>query len=108
MFEERGSSQEDRAVTVKYHLCGFDRLTDFLGVDIEIDKEKLAAVRDLLPDAVDDPEFIDPLAITDTQAIRVAELLGVSVDPDRFVYFIESDEDPWVVAAQVEALRAKA
>ena len=95
-------------MTVKYHLCGFDRRTDFLGVDIEIPPAMLAAVRELLPEAADDPEFIDPHAITDSQAIRVAEVLGVSVDLERFEYFIESDEDWRVVAAQCEAMRAKA
>lgn len=95
-------------MTVKYHLRGFDRRTEFLGVDIDISPELLAVVRELLPEAADDPEFIDPLPITDSQAIRVAEVLGVPVDPDRFEYFIESDEDWRVVAAQCEALRAKA
>ena len=95
-------------MTVKYHLCGFDRRTEFLGVDIDIPPAMLAAVRELLPEAADDPEFIDPHAITDSQAIRVAEVLGVSVDLDRFEYFIESDEDWRVVAAQVDAMRAKA
>lgn len=95
-------------MTAKYHFCGYDRRTDFLGVDIDISPETLASVRGLLPEAADDPEFIDPLAITVSQAVRVAALLGVPVEVDRFKYFIESDEDPDVVAAQVEAMRAKA
>ena len=95
-------------MTVKYHLCGYDRGTEFLGVDIDIPPETLAIIRELLPEAADDPEFIDPLAITDIEAVRVAEVLGVPVDLDRFEYFVESDEDARVVAAQCEAMRAKA
>jgi hypothetical protein len=95
-------------MTVKYHLCGYDRSTDFLGVDIDIPPDTLPIVRALLPEAADDPEFIDPLTITDREAVLVAAVLGVPVEPDRFAYFIESDEDAHVVAAQVEAMRAKA
>ncbi len=95
-------------MTVKYHLCGFDRRTESLAVDFDIRPEMLTVVHEPLPEAADDPEFIDPLPITDSQAIRVAEVLGVPVDLDRFEYFIESDEDWRVVAAQCEAMRAKA
>jgi hypothetical protein len=95
-------------VTVKYHLCGYDRSTECLGVDIDIPPQTLPIIRDLLPEAADDPEFIDPLTITDCEAVLVAEALGVTVETDRFVYFIESDEDAQVVAAQCEAMRAKA
>ena len=95
-------------MTVKYHLCGYDRSTEFLGVDFDIPSAMLATIRDLLPHCDEDPEFIDPLPITTDQAIRVADALGVAVEPDRFVYYIESDEDWRVVAAKVEAMRAKA
>jgi hypothetical protein len=93
---------------VKYHLRGFDKRTEYEAVDFEIPLSMLSNVRALVPQAEDDPEFVDPHELTRDQAVRVAEALGVTADPDRIDYYVESDEDPYVVAAQVAAMRAKA
>lgn len=56
----------------------------------------------------DDPDFVDPREITPDQTARLAEAMGLTIDPDLYYYPVESEEDPYVVAAQVEAMRAKA
>jgi hypothetical protein len=95
-------------VTVKYHLCGYDRSTEFLAVDFDIPESMLPVVRQLVPEAEDDPDFIDPQEITGEQVARLAAALGLTVDPDLYHYSVESDEDPYVVAAQIAAMRGKA
>jgi hypothetical protein len=95
-------------VTVKYHLCAYDRCTEFLAVDFDIPEALLPAVRQLMPEASDDPDFIDPHEITSEQTARLARILGLTIDPDQYYYSVESDEDAYVVAAQVAAMRAKA
>ena len=93
---------------MKYHLCGYDRHTEFLAVDFDIPEALLPVVRPLLPEAADDPDFVDPHEITRDQAALLAEALGLNIDPDQYYYSVESDEDPYVVAAQVAAMRARA
>lgn len=88
-------------ITVKYHLFGFDRCTEFLAVDFDIPEALLPMVRQLLPEAEDDPDFVDPHEITSNQTARLAEILGLTIE-------VEPDEDAYVVAAQVAATRAKA
>lgn len=95
-------------MTVTWHLRGFDKQTEYLAVDFAIPGAMPPVVRRLLPEAETDPEFVDPHEITPDQAARLAEVLGLIIDPDLHYYSVESDEDPRVVAAQCEAMRAKA
>jgi hypothetical protein len=93
-------------VTVTWHLRGFDKATEFEAVDFDIPRELLPMVRQLLPDVRDDPDFIDPHEITRDQTARLAEAMALAIDPDRYFWSVESNEDPYVVAAQVDAMRA--
>jgi hypothetical protein len=77
-------------------------------VDFDIPEAMLPAVRRLVPEAKDDPDFVDPYEITGEQVARLAAALGLNLDPDLYYYSVESDEDPCVVAAQVAAMRARA
>jgi len=95
-------------MTATWHLRGFDKDTEFEAVDFHIPRALLPMVRQLLPEAGDDPDFIDPREITADQTARLAEAMGLIVDPDLYYCSLESDEDPRVVAAQIEAMRAKA
>jgi len=95
-------------VTVRYHLRGYDLRTEFLGTDNDIAPKMLPAVCAILPASADDPDFDNPLEINAAEAIRLGELLGVPIDLDRFVYYVESNEDSHVVAAQVQGMRARA
>ena len=95
-------------MTVKYHLRGFDKRTEYEAVDFDIPASMLEIVHALVPQADKDTDFDDPHELTSDQAIRVADVLGVTVDPDRIDYYVESDEDAHVVAAQVAAMRARA
>ena len=95
-------------MTVTWHLRGFDKDTEFEAVDFDIPRALLPMVRQLLPEAVDDPDFVDPHEITADQTARLAEAMGLITDPDLYYYSVESDEDPHVVTAQIEAMRAKA
>lgn len=95
-------------MTVTWHLRGFHRHTEFLAVDFGIPQAMLPVVRQLLPEAEEDPDFVDPHEITPDQTARLAEALDLTVDPQLHYYYVESEEDPYVVAAQCETMRAKA
>ncbi len=95
-------------MTVKYHLCGYDRSTEFLAVEFDIPEALLPMVRQLPPEAEDGPDFVDPHEITSDQTARLARTLDLTIDPDQYYWSVESDEDPYVVAARVAATRAKA
>jgi len=95
-------------MTVTWHLRGFDHRTEREGVDIDIPQAMLPVVREIAPQTKNDPDLVDPHELTRDQAVRLAELLSVSVDPDRYTWSVESEEDWRIVAAQKHDLRAKA
>jgi hypothetical protein len=95
-------------MTLTWHLRGFDKETDVQAVEFEIPRRLLPQVRDLLPEARRDPDFADPHEVTADQAAKLGHALGIAIDPERYHYSVESDEDPFVVAALAEAARAKA
>jgi len=94
-------------MTVTWHLRGFDKRTERESVDFIIPQAFVTRVRELFPQAKEDPELVDPHELTDDQALRVADVIGVTVDPARFDYSVESEEDWRIVAAQRDAMRAR-
>ena len=86
-------------MTVAYHLRGYHTRTGALGQEFVIGASTLLDVRRALRETGDDPELIDPHELGSNQARQVAEALGVSIDTERFDYFVEAEEDWRVVAA---------
>ena len=88
-------------MTMTWHLRGFDKRTEFLAIDFEIPQA-------MVPEAQDDPDFADPHEITRDQTVKLAAALALAIDPDLYHYSVESEDDPYVVAARTEALCARA
>jgi hypothetical protein len=47
-------------VAVTCHLRGFNRATEFDAVDCNVPSSMLPAVRQLIPEAKDDPDLVEP------------------------------------------------
>jgi len=90
-------------MTVAYHLRGYDKTTELVGVEFDIPMTMLPFVRDLLPEASADPDLIEPHELVSDQVARLAHELGIGIDPDAFDFYIGADED-WRV---VEAAKAR-
>ena len=86
-------------MTIAHHLRGYHRQTGHIGAEFAITARTLPDVREVLRQSEDDPDLIDPYELARDQASRLAEILGVVVDPGRFDYFVEAEEDWRVVAA---------
>jgi hypothetical protein len=95
-------------MTVAYHLRGYDKTTEFVGVEFDIPATMLPFVKDLLPEASADPELIEPHELAGDQVARLAHELAIVVDPDAFDFYIETDEDWRTVANKRDTLRARA
>jgi hypothetical protein len=95
-------------MTVAYHLRGYDRTTEFVGVEFDIPATMLPLVKDLLQQTSADPELIEPHGLAGDQVVRLAHELGIVVDPEGFDFYIEADEDWRTVAKKRDALRARA
>jgi hypothetical protein len=95
-------------MTVAYHLRGYDKTTEFVGVEFDIPTIMLPFVKDLLQQAAADPDLIEPHELVSDQVARLAHELAIVVDPDAFDFYIEADEDWRTVAEKRDALRARA
>ena len=95
-------------MTVAYHLRGYDKASEFLAVEYDIPADLLPWLKGLVVPAPDDPELIDPYELASHEVQRLAEALALSIDPIAFDYCVEADEDPVIVAALRDAVRAGA
>ena len=95
-------------MTVAYHLRGYDKATEFVGVEFDIPATMLPFVKDLVPLAAADPDLIEPHELVSDQVARLAQELGIGIDPDAFDFYIEADEDWRTVANKRDTLRARA
>ena len=95
-------------MTVAYHLRGYDRTTEFVGVEFDIPATMLPFVKDLLQQAAADPDLVEPHELVSDQVARLAQKLGIDIDPDAFDFYIEADEDWRTVAEKRDTLRARA
>jgi hypothetical protein len=95
-------------MSVTWHLRGYDRHSELLATQYEIPLEMLATIRAIVAAEDNDPAMLDPRELSWDQTVRLAQVSGWSIDPNRFDYFIEADEDWRVVEAKREALAAAA
>jgi hypothetical protein len=89
-------------MTMSWHLRGYARETGLLSKDFYIQPDMLPVVRNVLPDSHDDPVLIEPHELSPSRADRLADAIGVLVQPDLFDYFVEAEED-WRVVAAIRA-----
>jgi hypothetical protein len=61
-----------------------------------------------LPEASADPELIEPHELAGDQVARLAQKLGIGIDPHAFDFYIETDEDWRTVANKRDTIRARA
>jgi hypothetical protein len=101
-------------MTVRHYLRGYAKDMGHPGIDdpdmgdlvveFRIDGRRLPDLREILRAAEDDPDLIDPYELAGDLATRLAEVLGVVVDPARLDYFVETEED-WRVVAAIRVAR---
>jgi hypothetical protein len=94
-------------MTMSWHLRGYARETGRLSKDFHIQPDLLPIVRDVLPDTDEDPVLIEPHELSPSRADRLADAIGLVVQPDLFDYFIEAEED-WRVVAAIRASHLEA
>ena len=94
-------------MTMTYHLRGYHRETEYLGSEFDLSPTMLPSVNEVLREAEDDSDLIDPYELEAEQTIRLAEALGIAVAPDVFDYFVESEEDWSIVAVRRDAMRSR-
>jgi hypothetical protein len=94
-------------MTVAYHLRGYDKTTEFVGVACDIPTTMLPFVKDLLQQAAADPDLMEPHELVRDQVARLAHELAIVVDPDAFDFYLEADEDWRAVAEKRDTLRAR-
>jgi hypothetical protein len=92
-------------MTVAYHLRGYDRTTELVGVEFDIPATTLPFLKDLVPQAAADPDLIEPHELVRDQVARLVRELGIGIDPDAFDFYIEADEDWRAVAEKRDAVR---
>jgi len=95
-------------MTVAYHLRGYDKTTELVGIEFDIPSTMLPFVKDLLQQAAADPDLVEPHELVSDQVARLAQKLGIDIDPDAFDFYIEADEDWRTVAEKRDTLRARA
>ncbi len=95
-------------MTVAYHLRGYNKATELVGVEFDIPATMLPFMKDLVPEASADPDLIEPHELVSEQVARLAHELGIGIDPDAFDFYIEADEDWRTVTQRRDALRARA
>jgi hypothetical protein len=71
-------------------LVGFNRRTDRLAVEKAIPAEAASAVRTIANVPASDPDLLASYQLTEEQVI--AELARLTIEPDRFDYFLEARE----------------
>jgi len=95
-------------MTVAYHLRGYDKRTEFVGVEFDIPEAMLPLVKTLLADIDADPDLVEPHPIACDQVARLARELDLIVDPTAFDFYIEADEDRRTATGRRVAARARA
>ena len=91
-------------MSLTHFVRGYDKTTDRMGAEVRLTAAALSVARTLVSANPDDPALIDPYELLPGQVAS----LGVPTDPERFVYYLEADEDPHVVAEIRDGVRSAA
>jgi hypothetical protein len=79
-------------VTVVYHLCSYDRTTGKLVAEYPVPARLVPTIRTFIDPVPDDRDLVLSYALTDSAALRLAEALGLTIDPDRYHYYFEGSD----------------
>jgi hypothetical protein len=73
---------------IRHQLTGYDRRTDVLVVEHDIDSvfDKVKTIVDIGPD---DPDAVGSYPLSNSQIRAIADLLGTEFDNDRYEFFVE-------------------
>ena len=75
-----------------YHLCGYDKATERLAAEYPIPARFLPTVRAVIEPVPDDRDLVLPYVLTARAVLRLAEVLGRTIDPDRYHYYFEGSD----------------
>lgn len=79
-------------MTVVYHLCGYDKTTERLAAEFPIPTRFLPTVRTFVEPEPDDHDLVLPYTLTADAVVRLAEALGLAIEPDRYHYYFECSD----------------
>ena len=75
---------------VIHELCGYDRATDVIAVEYLIPADVVPTVRTIVEAEADDADLLLAYDVTPENVRRLASMLKISVDEDRYNYTIEA------------------
>ncbi len=86
-------------MSLKRYLRGYDRASEVLRVQYDFPDDLLPLARPLIGDVSDDPDLLDPHALTPAHVREIAEKLGLPIDGSRYDFYLEAEED-WRLVAE--------
>jgi hypothetical protein len=75
---------------VEVSIVGFDRNTERVAVDHPVPPAVVPAARQIANVPLDDPDLVVAYPLDAKQARQIAELANITIEPDRFDWFLES------------------
>jgi hypothetical protein len=72
-----------------HQLAGYDRKTDALAVEYDIDAAVFRKIRKIVEVDADDPKAIASYPLSGTQLRAISDVTGIKFDADRYEFFLE-------------------
>ena len=79
-------------MTVVYHLCGYDKVTELLNEEHPVPARLLPLVRTLIKPAPDDRDLVLPYELAAGAVVTLAEALKLNTDPAEYDYYFEASD----------------
>ncbi|HWB50142.1 MAG TPA: hypothetical protein VG651_13610 [Stellaceae bacterium] len=76
-------------VRLRHQLTGYDRETDFVGVEYVLDPPLFSKIRKLVNVDPGDPAAVSAYPIDGAQLRSISDLLGKHLDNDKYEFFLE-------------------
>ena len=74
---------------LRHQLAGYDRETEILAVEYEIDETVFKKVKKLVNPDPGDPQLMACYPLSNGQLREIAALMGTAFDNDRYEFFLE-------------------
>lgn len=81
-------------------LRGYHRQTEVLGGQWNIPTDEMPWIRRTVGSKPDDPDLLDPHALTTRQVRTLIAKLNLRIDPTEYDYYVEAEED-WKKVAEM-------
>jgi hypothetical protein len=79
-------------VTVVYHLCGYDKMTELLAEEHPVAARLLPMVRTLIKPVAGDRHLVLCYELSNAAVLTLSQALGLSIDPAVYHYYFEGSD----------------